>query len=762
MYSDLWGFVGNDGREYVVLNTLAGTAWYDVDDPIHPVFLNHLMGPVSGWRDCFDIGDFVYVATEGGGGIQIVDVSVPSNPTTAGNYDATVDNAHNIFGDRARLLLYVVRGAADGANGGLQILDASNPTSLVEVGRWTNQYVHDVSTEGTVIHANLIIANRFRLIDASVPSNPISLGNALNDPTGANHSSWPIGDGVHVLILNETTGGGVKTLDVSNPAAIALVGTFNPAPATIPHNVHVQGSIAAVSWYTRGTRILSIGDPTNLAELGFLDTYPQNDAGLPTGNWGTFPHFPSGLIASSDIFGGLFLMRYEPNCGSLEGTILSSSGGVVQGARVVYTNLSLAQTTTETGRYEFAGFSGLSQTIEVSAFGFQPSSATVVLAPNGTTTTDITLTKLPSGGVQGTVRDATTLLPIELVEVSLVGTPLRVVTGTSGSYAFPSVPFGAHALSVLRYGHSLPVAPIVEIEAGTVKTIDFSLDPAPIYEDFATPAGWTVTNEPATVAGTWVFGEPVGTFGGGQSFQPEHDHTLDPEQFCAITGNASTGGIDQDDVDGGATRLRSPVFDLSAMALPHVLYHRWYVTLFDSPPDQWTAEMTDDGGASWQELESTTTHEPEWICRDFDLTDRLSSWETVQFRFTVQDQATDQVVEAALDDFTIYDAAHGSTSAPDSPGRRESFELSQNHPNPFSTSTSIRFSIPEVDQVELTVFDVAGRRIAVLLDGVQEVGPHEVGWDGLDSTGRRVGSGVFFCELEVGGEVRVRKMLRIE
>jgi hypothetical protein len=80
----------------------------------------------------------------------------------------------------------------------------------------------------------------------------------------------------------------------------------------------------------------------------------------------------------------------------------------------------------------------------------------VALAPNGTTTTNVTLTKLPSGAIQGTARDAATALPIELVELSLVGTPLKTTTNASGVYSFPDVPSGSYQLQALRYGYLVP------------------------------------------------------------------------------------------------------------------------------------------------------------------------------------------------------------------------------------------------------------------------------------------------------------------
>ena len=760
-YSDIWGFVGNNGREYVILQTVTGSAWYDVQDPIHPVLLKEIPGVPSSWRDAFDIGNYVYLGTEGGGGIQIVDISNPANPTLVNTYNATVSNSHTVFGDRARKLVYVMGGQADGAGGGLQVLDASNPTNLVEVGRWTTQYVHDISAEGSIIHASLINIGRFRLISTSTPSNPVSLGTVFADPVGACHSSWPFGDGIHVLMTEETGGGHVKCLDVSNPNAISMVDDYNPAPSSIAHNPHIQGNMAAVSWYTRGTRLLNITDPANLTEIGYLDTYPPNDGGNYSGNWGTFPNFPSGLVASSDITGGLFLFKYEPNAATLDGTVSSSLGGTLAGATVEYTNLGLSQVTAANGYYKFACYPGAGNKIRFSSFGFQSDSINVAVAANGTTTTNVTLTKLPSGAIQGTVRDAATALPIELVEISLVGTPLKTTTNASGVYSFLDVPSGSYQLQVLRYGYLIPGNIPVTITTGNTLTRDLNLHAAPFYEDFATPAGWTVNNDGSLTSGAWVFGEPWGTYASGQPFQPEFDHTLNPETICAVTGNASVGDIGGDDVDGGATRLLSPVFNLSTMSEPHVFYYRWYAV--NDQIDEWVVQVTGNGGANWVELESSPLHDPQWLARDFNLTGLLGSYNAVQFRFIAQDPSPGQVVEAALDDFTIYDAnGIGAVGVPGSVPPRFPLELSQNFPNPFATVTGIHYSIPEKSHVELSVFDVRGARVAVLEDGIMDAGPHEVVWDGKDFTGKKVASGVFFYKLAAADTIHTKKMIRLD
>jgi hypothetical protein len=85
--------------------------------------------------------------------------------------------------------------------------------------------------------------------------------------------------------------------------------------------------------------------------------------------------------------------------------------------------------------------------------------------------------------------------------------------------------------------------------------------------------------------------------------------------------------------------------------------------------------------------------------------------------------------------------------------------LMQNHPNPFNPSTTIEYVLPESGYVSLTVFDIAGRRVARLVDGKQEHGPHAAQWTGRDQNGRAVASGLYFYKLDFGKESLTRKMV---
>jgi len=91
-----------------------------------------------------------------------------------------------------------------------------------------------------------------------------------------------------------------------------------------------------------------------------------------------------------------------------------------------------------------------------------------------------------------------------------------------------------------------------------------------------------------------------------------------------------------------------------------------------------------------------------------------------------------------------------------------SLALRQNRPNPFNPRTTIEFSIPAPGPVRLAVFDVSGRRIAILLDEVRPAGTGTAVWDGTDEQGRRAPSGVYFCQLDAAERKTTRRMLLLK
>jgi hypothetical protein len=91
----------------------------------------------------------------------------------------------------------------------------------------------------------------------------------------------------------------------------------------------------------------------------------------------------------------------------------------------------------------------------------------------------------------------------------------------------------------------------------------------------------------------------------------------------------------------------------------------------------------------------------------------------------------------------------------------KSFVLHQNYPNPFNPSTTIDYSIPEGEAVniELLIYDLRGRMIRSLINEDKSPGNYSVHWDGRNSEGREVGSGVYLYRIEAGSFASVKKMI---
>lgn len=87
--------------------------------------------------------------------------------------------------------------------------------------------------------------------------------------------------------------------------------------------------------------------------------------------------------------------------------------------------------------------------------------------------------------------------------------------------------------------------------------------------------------------------------------------------------------------------------------------------------------------------------------------------------------------------------------------------LSQNRPNPFRTSTRVAFNLRVKSRVTLRVFDIAGREVCRLVDGIRTAGPHQATWDGRDQLGRPVPSGIYVARIEAGGSTESRKLALI-
>jgi hypothetical protein len=101
----------------------------------------------------------------------------------------------------------------------------------------------------------------------------------------------------------------------------------------------------------------------------------------------------------------------------------------------------------------------------------------------------------------------------------------------------------------------------------------------------------------------------------------------------------------------------------------------------------------------------------------------------------------------------IVEPSQTTSTKDDGRGTMDEFALLQNYPNPFNPSTQIRFTLQSSHVTRLTVYDVVGREVAVLVDGVMSAGAHSVTFDASN-----LSSGVYLYKLEAGGQVLTKRM----
>ncbi|MBN1464464.1 T9SS type A sorting domain-containing protein [candidate division KSB1 bacterium] len=90
------------------------------------------------------------------------------------------------------------------------------------------------------------------------------------------------------------------------------------------------------------------------------------------------------------------------------------------------------------------------------------------------------------------------------------------------------------------------------------------------------------------------------------------------------------------------------------------------------------------------------------------------------------------------------------------------FTVQQNYPNPFNASTTISFLLPDHRYVELSIFDLLGRRVRQLIERSLQAGPHTLRWDGRDDQGQIVSTGIYIAKVTAGDVEKTMKMVLVK
>ena len=135
------------------------------------------------------------------------------------------------------------------------------------------------------------------------------------------------------------------------------------------------------------------------------------------------------------------------------------------------------------------------------------------------------------------------------------------------------------------------------------------------------------------------------------------------------------------------------------------------------------------------------------------------AYRTVYWGFPLYHLDDADAHQALIAVYQFFGEFPGATSAP-AVTSLEHWALSRSHPNPFTRETEIRFVVPgDAAELDLSVYDLAGRRVRKLASGIVPGGLHSRTWDGRNDDGRQVAAGVYFYRLSAPERTLTRKLV---
>ena len=331
--NDIWGWTDPlDGKEYALLGRTSGTAFIDITDPNNPVYLGDLPTHTvsSLWRDIKVYSNHAFIVSEASGhGMQVFDLTKlrnVSNPPVTFSEDAHYSgfsNCHNIAINEESGRAYPI--GANTFSGGLNIIDISNPLNPTLIGSFAEDgYSHDVQVvnyngpDGQYAGKEIAFCfneNTVTIVDVTDAGDPMMLSSTGYSTSAYTHQGWLTEDHKYLLVGDELDEGSVNTrtyiFDVQDLNNVSLIGTHVGATAAIDHNMYTHDGLVYQSNYRAGLEILDLENVAQgtLERVAYFDIYPSSNAASFNGAWSNYPYFASGNVIVSHIEDGLFVLR---------------------------------------------------------------------------------------------------------------------------------------------------------------------------------------------------------------------------------------------------------------------------------------------------------------------------------------------------------------------------------------------------------------------------------------------------------------------
>ena len=337
--NDNWGWTDPEtGKEYVLSGLDDGTAFVDISNPEAPVFLGKLLTATepSSWRDIKVYDNHAFIVSEAPQhGLQVFDLTKLRNLTTDETFTADTrlndfGSAHNIAINEESGFAYVI--GSDLYEGGPVFIDINNPKNPeIEGGYSGDSYTHDAQIviyngpdtnfQGRELffgsNSDGGANNKVVIVDVTDKENPQRVNTITYENGGYTHQGYLSEDHTYFFLgdeLDELRFGSpsqTRIFDLTDLMNPLLHLNYFAGVNAIDHNGYSKNDLFYIANYTAGLRVLDISEIGNrrVSEIGFFDTYPQDNNAKFEGLWNVYPYFESGVIAINDINSGLFLVK---------------------------------------------------------------------------------------------------------------------------------------------------------------------------------------------------------------------------------------------------------------------------------------------------------------------------------------------------------------------------------------------------------------------------------------------------------------------
>ena len=342
--SDLWGWSDPEtGREYALVGRTGGLAIVDITEPAAPTYLGVVQANRSGARDIKVYRDYAFFTGDGAGdhGLVVFNLTrlrTVSDPPVDFEPDARyteIGSAHNLIIDTTSGYAFPVGASGEGrtCGGGLHMVDIRDPLNPTFAGCYTDTEgliwagrTHD--GQCVVYHGpdrdyqgrEICFASNetaLRIVDVTDKEHPVPLAAGSYPGRAYIHQGWLTEDQRYFYMddeLDELIGlaDHTRTIiwDVADLDDPVVVGEYLGPTRATDHNLYIKGDRMYQADYRAGLRVVDISDRENPHEVGYFDTtpYPGNPPGF-SGAWTAYPYFASGTVIISSIHEGLFVLR---------------------------------------------------------------------------------------------------------------------------------------------------------------------------------------------------------------------------------------------------------------------------------------------------------------------------------------------------------------------------------------------------------------------------------------------------------------------